>query len=46
MVGVVPHVTPCVITWTDVTVGSIVVPDEVAVPDKCPPTDMALKTGT
>jgi hypothetical protein len=45
MVRVVPHVTPCLITWADVTVDSIVVPDEVAVPDKSPPTDMALKTG-
>jgi len=46
VVRVIPHVTPCVITGADVTVGSIVVPDEVAVPDKCPPTDMALKIGS
>lgn len=43
VVRVIPHVTCWVITWANVTVGSIVVPDEVAVPDKCPPTDMALK---
>jgi hypothetical protein len=45
VVRVVAHITPCFITWADVTVDSIVMPDEVAVPDECPPTDMTLKTG-